>query len=433
MEMIIIGSAGILSLLLCLLIGIPISFSMGIIGLVGYAFVEGITQALGVLALAPYSVASNYVLSAVPLFILMGYFSFYSGISHDLYQASYKWFGWMPGGMAMATVAGCAGFAAVSGTSTGTAATMGTVALPEMERFNYDPKFSAGTVAAGGTLGILIPPSGTLIIYGYLTEQSVGRLFMAGIIPGLLSAALYISMVYIRCQRNPQLGPPGPRFTWPEKLKSIKGLWGMGTLFLLVMGGIYIGVFTPTEAGAIGAGGALIIAIALRKMTFNNLVKSLLETCRITAMIFAIIIGAMIFNRFLTVTQFPTATAEFISELQFNRYLIIIIFLLIYFVMGMFMDALAIIILTVPILHPIITGLGFDAIWFGIILVKCIELALISPPLGMNVFVIKGVVSDLSLDEIFRGIWYYLQMDLLTIGILVIFPQLSLWLPSKMW
>lgn len=433
MEMIIIGSAGILSLLLCLLIGIPISFSMGIIGLVGYAFVEGITQALGVLALAPYSVASNYVLSAVPLFILMGYFSFYSGISHDLYQASYKWFGWMPGGMAMATVAGCAGFAAVSGTSTGTAATMGTVALPEMERFNYDPKFSAGTVAAGGTLGILIPPSGTLIIYGYLTEQSVGRLFMAGIIPGLLSAALYISMVYIRCQRNPQLGPPGPRFTWPEKLKSIKGLWGMGTLFLLVMGGIYIGVFTPTEAGAIGAGGALIIAIALRKMTFNNLVKSLLETCRITAMIFAIIIGAMIFNRFLTVTQFPTATAEFISELQFNRYLIIIIFLLIYFVMGMFMDALAIIILTVPILHPIITGLGFDAIWFGIILVKCIELALISPPLGMNVFVIKGVVSDLSLDDIFRGIWYYLQMDLLTIGILVIFPQLSLWLPSKMW
>ena len=408
-------------------------FAMGIIGLVGYAFVEGINQALGVLALAPYSVASNYVLSAVPLFILMGYFAFYSGISHDLYQASYKWFGWMPGGMAMATVAGCAGFAAVSGTSTGTAATMGTVALPEMERFNYDPKFSAGTVAAGGTLGILIPPSGTLIIYGYLTEQSVGKLFMAGIIPGILSAALYISMVFIRCYKNPTLGPPGPKFTWPERFRSIKGLWGMGVLFLLVMGGIYTGVFTPTEAGAIGAGGALIMAVALRKMTFDNLIKSLLETCRITAMIFAIIIGAMIFNRFLTVTQFPTTIAEFISGLQFNHYVIVVIFLLIYFVMGMFMDALAIIILTVPILFPIITGMGFDAIWFGIILVKCIELALISPPLGMNVFVIKGVVSDLSLDEIFRGIWYYLQMDLLTIAILVIFPQLSLWLPSKMW
>jgi C4-dicarboxylate transporter, DctM subunit len=431
--MIFIGSAGIIALLILLFIGIPISFAMGLVGLVGYAFVESIGQSLGILTLAPYSVASNYVLSAVPLFILMGLFAFYSGISHDLYQVSYKWFGWMPGGMAVATVVGCAGFAAVSGTSTGGAATMGTVALPEMKRFNYDPKFSAGTVAAGGTLGILIPPSGTLIIYGYLTEESVGKLFMAGIIPGILSAALYMAMIFIVCQKNPALGPPGPKFSIIERIKSLKGLWGMGALFVLVMGGIYAGIFTPTEAGAIGAGGSLLIAIALRKITFNILIKCLLDTCRITAMIFAIIIGAMIFNHFLTVTQFPMKTAEFISGLQFNKYIILILFILIYFVMGMFMDALAIIILTVPILYPIITSLGFDVIWFGIILVKCIEVALITPPLGMNVFVIKGVASELSIHDIFRGIWYYLQMDLLTIVILIIFPQMSLWLPSVMW
>lgn len=431
--MTIIGWAGILGLLICLAIGMPIAFAMGIIGLLGYAVVEGVGQALGILALAPYSVSSNYVLSAVPLFILMGFFAFYSGISRDLYEASYKWFGWMPGGMAMATVAGCAGFAAVSGTSTGSAATMGTVALPEMERFNYDPKFSAGTVAAGGTLGILIPPSGVLIIYGYLTEQSVGKLFMAGIIPGILSAALYIFMLVVRCYRNPSLGPPGPKFTWAERIKSIKGLWGIGSLFILVMGGIYMGVFTPTEGAAIGAGGALLIAISLRKITLDNLIKSLLDTCRITAMIFAIIIGAMVFNRFLTVTNIPTTAAEFISGLQLNRYFIIFIFMLIYFAMGMFMDTLAIIILTVPILFPIIIGLGFDAIWFGIILVKSIEIALISPPLGMNVFVIKGVTPGLTLGEIFQGIWYYLQMDILTLGLLIIFPQISLWLPSKMW
>jgi len=427
-----LGYIGIVLLIILLFSGIHIAVVMGLIGFLGIAYLSGWEAALSVLGAVPYSAFGNYALSVAPLFILMGSFCFHAGLSKDLFDTVHKWLGHFRGGLAMATVGACAGFAAVSGSSLATAATMGTVSLPEMKRYKYDPQLATGAVAAGGTIGILIPPSVILIIYAVLTEQSVGKLFLAGFIPGVLEAVFYIGVIFIICRIRPQMGPPGPKTSFIEKIKSLKGTWIVILLFLLVIGGLYFGIFSPTEAAGVGAGGAFIFALARRRLHWQNFKESLFATTRTTAMIFAILLGAMIFGYFLAITRLPFELADFIGGLPVNRYIIIIFILVLYLFLGCVMDAMGMILLTVPILFPVAQSLGFDAIWFGIIIVRVFEMASITPPVGLNVFVIKGVAKDVPMGVIFRGIVPFLMADFVHVALLIAVPQVALFLPGLM-
>ncbi|MBW1799488.1 MAG: TRAP transporter large permease, partial [Deltaproteobacteria bacterium] len=369
-------------------------------------------------------------ISVVPLFILMGSFCFYAGISQDLYRAIYRWIGHFRGGLALATVGACASFAAVSGSSLATAATMGTVALPEMKKYQYDDRLATGAVAAGGTIGILIPPSVILILYGIITEQSIGKLFLAGFIPGILEALFYMLTIYILTLYNPAMGPRGPRTTLNQKLISLKDVWIVLVLFLIVIGGIYLGVFSPTEAGGIGAFGAFLFALGRGRMGWSNFYGSLIETGKTSAMIFIIVIGATLLGAFLAVTRLPYNLAETVSALPINRYVILVLVLLVYIFLGCIMDSMAMVLLTVPIFFPVATTLGFDPIWFGIIIVRVTEMGQITPPVGINVFVIKGVAGEVSMSTIFKGIMPFFIADICHVALLVSVPQLSLFLPG---
>jgi tripartite ATP-independent transporter DctM subunit len=362
----------------------------------------------------------------------MGEFSFNAGISRDLFFTVHKWLGRFKGGLAMATVGGCAGFAAVCGSSMATAATMGTVALAEMKRYKYDDALATGCVAAGGTMGIMIPPSIGLAIYGILTEQSIGKLFLAGFIPGLLEAISYIVTISIICTINPEAGPRGPATTFVEKIASLKGTWSVFLLFIVVIGGIYIGIFSPTEAAAVGAFGALLIAFARRRLGFSEFRNSLFGSIKIVAMLYFIVMGALIFGYFLSATRLPFELSTIISNLSVNRYIILAIIILVYIFLGCVMESMAIVLITVPILFPLIMNLGFDPIWFGVVLVRTTEVGLISPPVGMNVFIIKGIAEDVKMYTIFRGIVPFLFADLINIVILVTIPELVLFLPNLM-
>lgn len=427
-----IGYIGIAALIILLFSGIHIGAVMGLIGFLGMAYISGWGAGLGVLKTVPFTTFANYGLSVVPLFILMGSLCFHAGISKDLYDTVHSWLGHLRGGLAMATVGACAGFAAVSGSSLATAATMGTVALPEMKRYKYSQALATGCVAAGGTLGILIPPSVPLIIYGILTQQSIGKLFLAGIIPGVLQAAFYMSVIHILCWRNPLLGPPGPKTSLREKILSLKNTWVVVILFVGIIGGIYLGIFSPTEAAGVGACGAFIFAIAMRRLKWSNFRDSLVDTTKTTGMIFVIFLGAMILGYFLAATRLPFGIASFVSGLSINRYVILLLILLVYLFLGCIMDSLAMILLTVPIFFPLITALGFDPIWFGIIIVRVTEIGLITPPVGLNVFVIKGIAKDVPMYTIFRGIIPFLLADILHVGLLIAVPQIALVLPSLM-
>ena len=427
-----LGYIGIAVLIVLLFSGIHIGVAMGLIGFFGLAYLSGWEAALSVLGAVPFTTFGDYGLSVIPLFMLMGAFCFYAGISTDLFNTVHKWLGHFRGGLAMATVGACAGFAAVSGSSLATAATMGTVALPEMKKYNYDPALATGSIAAGGTIGILIPPSVILIIYAVLTEQSVGKLFLAGFIPGVLEAIFYIGVIYIICKINPHMGPPGPRTTFIEKIVALKSTWIVFLLFAMVIGGLYFGVFSPTEAAGVGAGGAFVFAFARGRLNWRNFRDSLVETTRTVAMIFVIILGAMIFGYFLAVTRLPFKLADFIGALPVSPYVIIILILVLYLFLGCVMDAMGMILLTVPILFPLTVKLGFDSIWFGIIIVRVFEMAAITPPVGMNVFVIKGVAGDVPMGTIFRGIIPFLMADVVHITLLVAVPQIALFLPGFM-
>jgi len=362
----------------------------------------------------------------------MGGFAYYSGLSKDLYDTVHAWLGHLRGGLAMATVGACASFAAVSGSSLATAATMGTVALPEMKRYKYDDRLATGSVAAGGTIGILIPPSVVLILYAVITEQSIGKLFLAGIIPGTLEAVFYISTIYILCRRNPEMGPPGPGTTFREKLISLKGSWVVLVLFLLIMGGLYLGWFSPIEAAGIGAFGAFLFAIVRRKLSWRSFKGSLFETGKTTVMIFIILMGALIFGYFLSVSRLPYELADAVSALPVNRYVVLIIILIFYLFLGAVMDSLAMMLLTVPIFFPLILAMDFDPIWFGIIIVRVCEIGLITPPVGLNVYIIRGVAGEVPMQTIFRGIVPFLIADICHVALLVTVPQLSLFLPGFM-
>lgn len=427
----IVGFLGIGVLVTILFLRMWVGLSMAIVGFLGFAYITSFKDALLILGSVPYSSVAKEPVAALPLFILMGAIVSNTGVSGDLYRTAYKWLGQLRGGLAMATVLACGGFAAISGSSPATAATMGKVALPEMKKYRYDTRLTAGAVAAGGTIGILIPPSMGFILYGILTEESIGKLFMAGIVPGLLEILFYIGTIFIICRLRPGLGPAGPKVRIREKLASLRHTWAMLVLFLLVMGGIYGGWFTPTEAGAIGAFGAIFISIIVGRITRDNFLVSILEAAQTTAMIVLLIAGAFIFMKFMVISRLPDFMARGVVDLFSHRLVILIFILILYIILGMFLDIISTVVFTVPILFPVILSLGFDPIWYGVIMVRVMEIGLITPPMGLNVFILAGV-TNIPLGVIYRGVLPFLIADVLHVVLLVGFPKLSLFLPSIM-
>lgn len=415
---------------LLLAAGMPIGFAMGVAGVAGTTLFINTDAALALLGQTAFETAITYDLSVVPLFVLMGSFATSSGLSGNLYRACYTWLGHKRGGLALATIGGCGAFAAICGSSLATAATMTKVALPEMRRYNYDERLATGSIAAGGTLGILIPPSVILVLYGILTESNIGHLFLAGIFPGILMVLFFMVTISLITYRNPELGPRGPVASFSDKLRAFGDVWSTMLLFLLVMGGIYLGVFTPTEAAGIGATGAFVLGLMARRMSPRIFLGCLVDTVKTTAMIFTILIGAILFNNFLVLSNVPADIGAWVGTLPLSAHAILGVILLIYLVLGCALDALAMVLLTVPVFFPIVVGLGFDPIWFGVLVVMVVELGLITPPIGMNVFIIKGIAPEIPLGTIYRGVLPFVVAQILLIILLVAFPFIATWLPG---
>lgn len=432
MDPVIIGVFGLMAMVFLIMIRIPIGCAMALVGLAGFSILSSPYAAFSMLGMVTYQTVSSYALTVIPLFFLMGQLASQSGMGIELYRAVHRWIGFMPGGLAMATVCACAGFAAVSGSSLATAATVGMVALPEMKRFRYDDALATGCVAAGGTLGILIPPSTVMVIYAILTEQPIGTLFVAGIIPGIILTGLFLLTIFIQTRKNPDMGPPGPKFSFAEKLESLKGTGSVIITFALVVGGLYGGWFTPTEAAAVGALIVIVIIFAKRKLTRELLTGSLTETALTTAMIFTILIGANIFGYFMTLSDLPATFSGWVTGTGMNRYLTMFIICLVYIFLGCIMEGFAIMFLTLPIVFPMVMGMGFDPIWFGVLMTLLIEMGLITPPVGINVYVISGVAKDVPISTIFRGIFPFFIAMLVCVVLLFLFPQLALFLPATM-
>jgi len=427
-----IAILGFVALFTLMLLRFPIGLAMGAVGVFGFAAMTGMAPALKLLAQSPIRTATDAGFAVIPMFLLMGTIASASGMSSELFQAANSFLGHKKGGLGMATIAACAGFAAISGSSVATAATFSAVAYPEMRKFGYPQSFSTGVIAAGGTLGAILPPSLVLAVYSLITQQDVGRLYIAGIVPGLLAVAMYIATITIIGLVRPRFLPAGPRASWATRLAAVKGVWAITLLFLFVIGGMYGGAFTPSEAAAMGAGGAFLIAVARGRLSMGQFMECLLRAVRTSAAIFTILIGALLFGYFLTVTQTPQHVTEFLTGLGLGRYGVLMVIMLMYLVLGCVMDAMAMVILTIPIIFPVITALGFDPIWFGIIIVMTVELGLIHPPVGMNVFVIKSVVRDVKIGTIFAGVIPFVITDIIRLGILIAFPILSTWLPEHM-
>jgi C4-dicarboxylate transporter DctM subunit len=425
-----IGLIGIVVLILLFLIGMPVGFAMAFVGMAGFCFLVTPDAGLSLLARDFFANLSSYSLTVIPMFVFMGSIAYASGMSRRLYEAGYTAFGQMRGGLAMATIAACAGFAAMCGSTNATAAAMGRVALPEMKRYNYNDSLATGCVAAAGTLGILIPPSTIFIIYGIMTEQSIGKLFIAGVLPGILLAGLFIVVVVILCKRNPSLAPGGAPTTWKQKLTGLAGVIEMVILFALVIGGLFMGWFSPTQAGAAGAFGALIIGLARRQLNWQGFLFAIKDALRLTCMVMVIVTGAIIFGHFMAVAKLPLVLSDWVGGLPLPPMAIMGVIVLLYLVGGCFMDALALITLTVPIIYPVVLVLGFDPIWFGVIIVLVTEMGVITPPVGVNVYVIKGVAEDVPLETIFKGIFPFLAAIIVAVIILMIFPQIATFLPS---
>jgi C4-dicarboxylate transporter, DctM subunit len=425
-----VGIAGISLLLLLFVIRFPVAFAMALVGFAGFAYLVGSGPALVVLAKDIFETFSSYPLSVIPMFILMGNFAYASGISQRLFNMAYKWVGHFRGGLTITTVIACAGFAAICGSTTATAATMGQIALPEMKKYRYDSKLATGTVAAASTLGILIPPSTIFIVYGIMTEGSIGKLFISGVLPGMILTLFFALTVGYLCIRHPELGPPGEAATWTERLKAFSGIVEATILFLLAIGGLFLGWFSPTQAGAIGAGGTLLIGLARRQITWSGFVDACKEGLRTSCMVMFIITGATVFGSFMAVSTIPFVLAEWIGNLPLPPMAIMIVIIFVYFVGGFFMDSMALIVVTIPIFFPLVMSLGFDPIWFGVVIVVVAEMGVITPPVGVNVFVIKGIAPDIPLHVIFRGIFPFLGGLILLTVLLMVFPQIATYLPS---
>jgi tripartite ATP-independent transporter DctM subunit len=428
----VVALVGFVALFGLMLLRVPVGMAMGLVGVGGFAYLSGSGPALKMVGQTSMRTVTDWNFAVVPLFLLMGSFATTSGMSRELFRAANGFLGHLRGGLGIATIAACGGFAAICGSSVATAATFSRVAYPEMRRYGYPQSFATGVIAAGGTLGIMIPPSTVFAVYGLITQQDIGKLFVAGIIPGIIAVLMYMGTITIIGYARPGYLPAGIRASWGERLEGMRNVWATLLLFAFVIGGIYGGLFTATEAAGMGAAGAFAIGIARRRLSGPDILRSLLEATRTTAAVFTVLIGAILFGYFLTITQTPQKVTEFLTGLGIGRYGILALIMIMYLVLGCLMDALAMIILTVPIIFPVIQQLGFDPIWFGVIIVMTVELGLIHPPVGMNIFVIKSVVDDVKISTIFYGVLPFIITDILRLILLIAFPILALWLPSKM-
>jgi tripartite ATP-independent transporter DctM subunit len=423
---------GFVTLFVLMLLRVPVGMAMGLVGVGGFAYLVGGEPALKNVGHTTARTVTDYNFAVIPLFLLMGSFATTSGMSRELFRAANAFLGHLRGGLGIATIAACGGFAAICGSSVATAATFSRVAYPEMRRYGYPQSFATGVIAAGGTLGIMIPPSTVFAVYGLITEQDVGKLFIAGVLPGLLAVSMYMLTITAIGVAKPGYLPAGPRTGIKERMAAVRDVWATLLLFAFVIGGLYGGLFTATEAAGAGAGGAFVIGVMRGRLSRSDVLRCLLETTRTTAAVFTVLIGALLFGYFLTVTETPQKVTEFMTGLGIGRYGILAVMMLMYLVLGCLMDALAMIILTVPIVFPVIKELGFDPIWFGVIIVMTVELGLIHPPVGMNIFVIKSVVEDVKMSTMFYGVIPFIITDILRLVILIAFPIIALWLPSHM-
>jgi len=425
-----VGLIGCILLFILLFSSMPVGFAMLISGLAGFTLIVSPQAATSMITAELFDTFSSYNLTVIPLFVLMGQVAFHAGISTRLFKTAYTWIGHLPGGLAMATIGACAGFGAISGSGPATAATMASVALPEMRRYHYSDELSSGAVASGGSLGMLIPPSVVFIVYALMTEQSIGALFLAGVVPGIVISILFCFSILIRCIRKPALGPAGPKATWKERFKSLKGVIETLVLFVFVMGGMFLGLFTPIEAAAVGAGGSLLIAVIKRSLSLKLLHRILLETVRTSGMIFFIVAAAVIFGRFLAVSQIPFALASWFVSLPLPGFMIMALVIIFFLFMGCFIDSLALVLLTVPIFYPVILELGYNPIWFGVLIVVITQMGVITPPVGVNIYVVSGIERNIPLQTIFKGALPFLYMLVVFAALLMMFPQIALFLPS---
>ncbi|MFC3865252.1 TRAP transporter large permease [Alcaligenes aquatilis] len=427
-----ISIIGLLVLLASLFMGLPIAWGMLLVGTVGFAQFTGMEAALIMAAQTSFDTAMSYSFTVLPLFILMGNLVNASGLSKDLYKAAHAFIGHLRGGLAMATIVACGAFSALCGSSMATTAAMGRVAMPNMRKYNYDDRLATGSIAAGGTLGILIPPSVMMVVYGILTETDIGKLFAAGFLPGLIAMLMYLVTVTIITAINPNLGRPGEKASWRERFAATKGVMAITVLFIVIMGGIYGGVFTPTEAAGIGAAATFLLTLKRRGWQPRMYLTVLIEAAQTTAIMFALVIGALVFTNFLSVAGLPSELLSFIEGLDVSPIAVILIICLIYLVLGCFLETMSMVMLTVPIFYPIVASLGFDLVWFGVIVVVAAEISLITPPLGLNIFMIKNVMSDVSLGTIIRGVTPFVLMDIARLLLLVFVPWIVLVIPNSM-
>lgn len=407
---------------------LPIAFSMGLVGFLGFTYMVNTTAALSMVGTVAFETGMSYTLSIVPLFILMGNLVTRAGLSNELYHASYAFLGHRRGGLAMATILACGGFSSICGSSLATAATMSKVAMPSMRKYGYSDALATGSIAAGGTLGILIPPSVVLVIYGILAEQNIGKLFIAGILPGLLAVFCYLAAVFVFVRIDPKAGPRGERVSWHERIAALGEVWSVLTLFLIVIGGIYGGIFTPTEAAGIGAGGSLVFLVMRKGWDWRMLRTILMESAITTGMIFTILIGALIFANFINMTGMPQELTQYAERFRETPILVILAIIMIYVLLGCVLESMSMILLTVPMFYPLVAHLGYDLIWFGIIVVVVTEISMITPPVGLNVFVLRSVLPDVPIRTVFRGVMPFIAADIVRLGILIAFPAISLYL-----
>ena len=422
----------VLLMLALMFLGMPIGFAMAFAGILGMFITSGGAVVAGFLTYFPFDFSSEYTFTVIPMFILMGQLAFDVGFTRELFAFTRAWFGRLPGGLALGVIAGCTIFAACSGSSVATAAAMGKISIPEMTRAGYDKRIAAGSVASGGTLGIMIPPSIFLALYGVMTGTSIGKLLIAGILPGLVSAFMFMGSVMIRASINPSLAPLVPEMTWKERTSSIKGIWGILGIATTVLGTIYAGLCTPTEAAAIGVLGVIFLGTLSRRLKLKTLGTALMESTYSTATIFVIGLGAMMINPLFILSDLPQVVSNLVSSWGLHPMLVLFMVAAIYLILGMFIDALSLMLITLPVIFPTIVALGFDPIWFGVIMVKFIELALITPPVGMNLYIIKAIAPDFSMEDIFRGVFWFVIADICTLTILILFPSIALLLPGLM-
>jgi len=433
MNLVAVGVLGIVILLLVLFfLGMPVGFAMAVVGFCGFSYVVSLKAAINVIGADIWATFSNYGLTVIPLFVLMGYIAFNAGIAERLYKAAYKWLGHWPGGLAIATIGADELFAAICGSNTATAATMGAVALPQMKRYNYDTRLSSGTVVTGGTLGTVMPPSVVIIVIGLQTEQSIAKLFLGGILPAILLGSLFVLTILTLCKFYPNFGPPGPKTSFGEKIKSLSGVIEAIAIFVLVIGGLFVGLFTPSEAGAVGVLCTFLVAVSIGRLTWKGLINSMVETLKISCMVFVLVTGAIIFGRFLAVTRIPFIVADFAASLPVPPLVILAFVLLIYLIGGCVMDSLGFLVLTIPIFFPLGKALGFDPVWYSIILTMVTTMGAITPPVGVNIYVVKALAPEISIGTIFKSVSFFLMACIVSIIILIAFPQIVLFLPEML-